>query len=98
MQLLEKDTSNGVVSQRLTFQSTAGIRVTARLYSQIGPAGGRGPGLIQVHGGSRRGKDGPETRYMGDFFARAGFRVLTIDLLYYGERNTGLLTTFADEP
>ncbi len=95
VKVLDTDSSTGIVNQHLTFQSTAGVRVTARMYSQVGSAG-VGPGLILVHGGSLPGKDGAEPRFLGDFFARAGFRVLAIDLLYYGERNTGLLTTFAD--
>jgi dienelactone hydrolase len=85
----------GVRVELLSFQSSAGVRVTARLNHTPGETTG-GPGVVLVHGGSGAGKDTPGYRALAEFFARAGFTTLAIDLQYFGARKTDLLTTFTE--
>jgi dienelactone hydrolase len=80
--------------EHVTFTSTPGERVTARLYHPVGaPFGLRS--AIYLHGGGPLGKDGSRANLR--LLARAGWTVFAIDMQHYGERNTGLLTTFASE-
>src|SRR5688572_30199182 len=84
------DEQDGVKREHLSFQSTPGIRVFAHLYQPT--AAPLGAALIVLHGRAPAGKNtmaGPARE-----FAQSGWTVLTIDLLHFGERNTGLLTTF----
>lgn len=87
----------GLRSERLSFQSTPGVRVPAVYWQAAGPATAKRPTVILVHGGNPAGKDGPGVINGAKMFARAGFSVLTIDLPHYGERSTELLTTFAEQ-
>jgi dienelactone hydrolase len=48
-----------------------------------------------LHGGVPRGKEA--TLPVAGVFARAGWSVLSIDMPYYGERQTDLLTTFTEQ-
>jgi uncharacterized protein len=85
---LEQDTLDGIAREHLTFQSTPGQRVNARIYRASGSAGGTRGWIVMLHGGSAPGKDMPGFRYAGPLFARDGWNVLAFDMLYYGERKT----------
>ena len=84
---IERD---GVVVEKLHFQSSPGLYVTANLYR---PAGNkeRLPAVLYVCGHGRVKKDGisygNKTNYQhhGAWFARHGFVCLTIDTLQLGE-------------
>lgn len=84
----------GIKVERLSFQSTPGERVTALLYQPPAPSG---RAVVMLHGGTATGKDAASARLWGRLIARAGFTVLAIDLQYFGERNTGLLTTYTEQ-
>lgn len=86
----------GVRKEHLVFDSTPGVQVYARLYR---PQEGRPnqPSAILLHGGTPGGKDSPNVGLNALFLARAGWTVLTIDMLYFGERRTDLLTTFTEQ-
>jgi dienelactone hydrolase len=90
------ENSDGIRVEVLSYESTPGVRVTARLYHAPGAAAG-GPGLVVLHGGTGDGKDSPGQRQLCDHFARAGFTVLAIDLQYFGERATELLRQFTED-
>jgi len=86
----------GVRRERLVFDSTAGVQVYARLYRpQDAPAST--PTAIVLHGGVPRGKDNPNVELNAQFLARAGWNVLAIDMMYFGERRTDLLTVFTEQ-
>ena len=86
----------GVRRERLVFDSTAGVQVYARLYRpQDAPA--NTPTAIVLHGGVPRGKDNPNVELNAQFLARAGWNVLAIDMMYFGERRTDLLTVFTEQ-
>jgi pimeloyl-ACP methyl ester carboxylesterase len=87
----------GLRRERLSFQSTPGVRVTAVLWQPGGPATGKRPAVIVLHGGSAAGKDSPNAVATATLLARAGFAALAIDLPHFGERATELLTTFAEQ-
>jgi acetyl esterase/lipase len=87
---------DGVVRERLTFQSTPGVRVPAVLYRSTAAGTGKRPAVILLHGGGPRGKDNPSAASTAALLARAGFLVVAIDLPYFGERATDLLTTFSE--
>ena len=89
--------SAGLRREHVSFQSTPGMRVTALLIQQVPLATTRRPAIVLFHGGSRPGKDGRNYVAFAEYLARAGFRVLSIDLPFFGERATGLLTTFTEE-
>ncbi len=93
VETLERHDEDGVVREHLSFQGTPGERVFA-YYFEATPASSAPPGLILLHGGGAEGKNG-QTR-MATRFARDGIAVLAIDMKHYGERKTGLLTTFTE--
>ncbi len=83
---------DGLLEERLTFQSTPGMTVAARTFqSNVGESRG---GIVLIHGGTPNGKDSGGMVNRGRLLARAGWTVLSIDMLYFGERNTGLFPTF----
>jgi poly(3-hydroxybutyrate) depolymerase len=88
------ENTEGITIQRLSFQSTPGETVTALLYQPPAPSG---RAVVMLHGGTATGKDGASYRLWGRLVARAGFVVLALDMKYFGERNTGLLTTFTEQ-
>jgi dienelactone hydrolase len=92
VRITSSEVLDGLLEERLSFTSNPGMRVTARTYRTS--AGTTRGGLVLVHGGVPNGKD--EQRFVGmnRVLARAGWTVLAIDLLYFGERNTGLFQTF----
>ena len=86
----------GVSVERLVFDSTPGVQVYARLYRPQESRPNQ-PSAILLHGGAPRGKDGPNVTLNAQFLARGGWNVLAIDLMYFGERRTELLTTFTEQ-
>ena len=95
MKVLDVKEQEGVKKEHLSFQSTLGVRVFAYLYSPVGPASRKAPALILLHGGTPQGKDGPTV--IAESLARGGFVVFAIDMLYFGERKAGLMTTFTEQ-
>jgi len=92
-----RDTSSGLLVETFSYQSTPGIRVTARSYSAASGSSQRRPALIILHGGGAPGKDAAGIKFWGDYLARAGFLVLTIDMQFFGERaNPEVLTSFTE--
>jgi acetyl esterase/lipase len=87
----------GIRREHLSFQSTLGVRVFASFYEPVGAAMPKYPAIILLHGGSPLGKDEQYVKVMAELLTRAGWDVLAIDMPYFGERATGLLTTFGDE-
>jgi dienelactone hydrolase len=97
LRVLDTDGSvPGIRNERLIFDSTPGVQVYARLYR---PQDARAstPSAILLHGGVARGKDSPNVQLNAQFLARAGWNVLAIDMLYFGERRTDLLTTYTEQ-
>jgi len=90
------DESEGLRTERITFQSTAGTEVTAILARPMALEEQGYPAVIYLHGGGPAGKDGPYNLRFSRLAAKAGFAVLSIDMLHFGERNTGLLETFSE--
>ena len=89
------DEQDGIRREHLSYQSTPGVRVFAHLYQPLGAATETSPALVVLHGGLAAGKEtvAPRARNL----ARAGFTVLALDLQYFGERSTDLLTTFTEQ-
>lgn len=94
--ITRRDTTGGLLVEDLSYQSTPGVRVTARKYSMTSSTAQRRPAVIMLHGGGAPGKDAAGMRFMGDYFARAGFVVLVIDMQFFGERASDVLTTFTE--
>ncbi len=88
--------AEGLFEERINFQSTPGIIVTARFYRPLRESTARRGGVIFLHGGGPRAKDAPTSIQLSRLMARAGWTVLSIDYLHFGERNTGLLETFSE--
>ena len=86
----------GIRREHLIFESTPGVQVYARLHRPQ-DAAANAPSAILLHGGAVRGKDGPNVELNAQFLARAGWNVLAIDMMYFGERRTDLLTTFTEQ-
>lgn len=95
--VLDTEEKEGVKREHLSFQSTRGVRVYAHLYRASGPASRQGPSVILLHGGGPEGKDNPGVRLMAPLIARAGSSVLAIDMQYFGERASDVLTTFTEQ-
>lgn len=76
----------GVVIEKLHYQSRPGLYVTANLYRPKQPAG-RLPGILYVCGHSGRGRDGNKTAFQdhGLWFAKHGYVCLVVDTLQLGE-------------
>ena len=86
----------GLRQEHVVFESTPGVQVYARLYRPEDPAS-NAPTAILLHGGAVRGKDAPNVTLNAQFLARAGWNVFAIDMMYFGERRTDLLTTFTEQ-
>ncbi len=89
--------SDDVRTERLSFQSTPGVRVTAVLKQPLGHTPATRPAVLVLHGGTSPGKDGPGPTRLMDLLARAGWTVLAIDMPHFGERTTDLLVTFSEQ-
>ena len=96
VQTLDEKKQEGVKREHLSFLSTPDERVFAHLYSVIGTSTKKEPALIFLHGGTAVGKDSPNYEVYSELLARGGWRVLSIDLKYFGERSATLLTTFTE--
>ncbi len=97
MRMLDSEGSvPGVRREHLVFDSTPGVQVYARLYRPPDERANR-PSAVLLHGGVPRGKDNPNVELNAQFLARAGWNVLAIDMMYFGERRTDLLTTFTEQ-
>lgn len=88
--------TEGLFEERINFQSTSGIIVTARFYRPLRESTAPRGGVIFLHGGGPQAKDAPISIQLSRLMARAGWTVLSIDYLHWGERNTGLLETFSE--
>ena len=86
---------DGVRIERLSYQSTRGIRVAAALYQPQASAGGGA--VILLPGGVALGKDAPGPVAVASLLARAGWTVLTMDFLHFGERATDLFVSFSEQ-
>jgi cephalosporin-C deacetylase-like acetyl esterase len=77
---------NGVVVERLHFQSRPGLYVTGNLYRPK-VVEGKLPTILYVCGHSGRGRDGNKTAFQGHgmWFAANGYVCLIIDTLMLGE-------------
>ena len=97
LQIIDVTEKEGIRKEHISFQSTRGERIFANFYSTIGPSLEKGPAVILLHGGGFLGKDLPSALFFTERTVRAGWRVLAIDMKYYGERKTDLLTTFGSK-
>lgn len=95
-QVLDTERRDGIERQHLRFTSTPGERVSAYFYRRQG-GGGNLPDVLFLHGGTGDGKDASHYVQLATALVRAGFDVLAIDLQHFGERRSGLLTTFTEE-
>ncbi|MFP4081954.1 MAG: hypothetical protein ACLFVG_04255 [Candidatus Aminicenantes bacterium] len=96
-QILDVKEQEGVRKENLSFLSTPNERVFANLYSIIETSSKKEPALIFLHGGTAVGKDHPRYEVYAELLTRAGMKTLAIDLKYFGERSTDLLTTFTEK-
>lgn len=92
MEVRSTTRQEGVQVQQLSFQSTAGIRVTATLFRPQADPAAKLPAVIALHGGVPEGKR--MVSHFGPIVARAGWMYMAIDLLHFGDRDTGLFETF----
>lgn len=93
-QTLDTTTVDGVFIEHLSFESTPGSRVFADLYEPASQRGQTLRSIVMLHGGVARGK--ANVRVLADFLAKSGWRVLAIDMPFFGERKTDLLVAFTE--
>jgi dipeptidyl aminopeptidase/acylaminoacyl peptidase len=96
LRVIDTEEKDGVKREHLSFQSTRGVRVFANFYRPVGTASRQWPAVILLHGGGPGGKDNPGIKQLAPLLTRGGWHVLAIDMQYFGERSTDLLTTFTD--
>lgn len=94
--IIEVGELEGVRKEHLSFQSTAGVRVFANFFRVSGADSPR-PAVILLHGGGAEAKDWAGMDRLAALLARAGWNALAIDMQYFGERSTDLLTTFTEQ-
>jgi cephalosporin-C deacetylase-like acetyl esterase len=77
----------GVVIDKLHFQSKPGLYVTASLYRPKNPPTKKLPAILYVCGHANRGRDGNKSAYQdhGMWFASNGYLCLMLDSLQLGE-------------
>lgn len=97
LDVIDSEEREGILTEHLSFQSTPGLRVFANFYRPATTAWRDRPTVIFLHGGTGDGKDAPHYGVLALFLVRGGLNVLAIDMLHFGERRTGLLTTFTEE-
>ncbi len=97
MQIINVEDADGIKKQHLSFQSTPGVQVFANYYSASVASGQDVPSVILLHGGVPNGKDSRSIKSLATLLVRDGWSVLAIDMQYFGERSTDLLTTFTEE-
>jgi len=91
---IDTSSADGVFVEHMSFESTPGQRVYANLFEPAAQRGAKMPAIVLLHGGVARGKD--NVRVLADFLAKAGWRVIAIDMPYFGERKTDLLVSFTE--
>ena len=96
VRVVDSRQEEGVTKEHLSFQSTPGVRVTANLY-RAAATSGKTPSVVLLHGGGPAGKDSPEIGQTATVLTRAGFQVYAMDLQYFGERGTDMLTTYTEQ-
>jgi dienelactone hydrolase len=89
------DESHGLRIESVTFQSTPGVQVYAKVF-RMAKSTDRGA-LVLLHGGGPAGKDGATVVQLATLLARAGWIVLSMDMQYFGERSTDLLTSYTEK-
>lgn len=95
LKVLERSEQDGVMSERILYTSTPGVRVTARFDRAAASGWQSRPAVVVLHGGSGAGKEGMKP--FTDLMVRQGFNVLSMDMQYFGERRTSLMTTFTEQ-
>jgi dienelactone hydrolase len=77
----------GVIIDKLHFQSKPGLYVTANLYRPKDPPAKKLPAIVYVCGHSNRGRDGNKSAYQdqGMWFATSGYVCIVLDTLQLGE-------------
>ncbi|MEJ2483304.1 MAG: dienelactone hydrolase family protein [Gemmatimonadota bacterium] len=93
IQVLSTADEEGMRREALTFASTPGVTVHADYFTASTASRNR-PHVLLVHGGIRAGK--ASMRPIAEFLVRRGFTVLSIDMPYFGERDTGFLGSFSE--
>lgn len=96
LRVIDVEEQEGVRKEHLSFQSNRGVRVFANFYRPVASASRQSPAVILLHGGGPAGKGVPGIKLLASLLTRAGWNVLAIDMQYFGERSTDLLTTFTD--
>jgi len=91
----DTEISEGIKREQLTYQSSRGEQVPAYFFSAASDDGERRPAVIYLHGGGRRGK--LSARRVAPMLVRSGWNVLAPDMKHFGERDTGLMTTFTEQ-
>lgn len=97
LELIDVEESDGIRKEHLSFQSTPGVRVYATFHRPVAVGSDPRPSVLLVHGGASAGKDAAMMKALASELVRGGLNVLAFDLLHFGERKTGLLTTFTEE-
>jgi dienelactone hydrolase len=92
--VLESSEEDGLIEEKLAFQSTPGQIVTARVFRPRVTGAEEQGGVVYIHSGGPSGKDAGSSLAFCRLMARAGWTVLAFDLLHFGERNAGLLDTY----
>ena len=95
VEVLETESVEGIHVERIRFESTPDVWVFAEYFRAEGPVREGRPHVILLHGGSKEGKR--MMRPVAESLVRRGMNALAIDLLYFGERDTGLLETFSPQ-
>jgi predicted esterase len=96
-QTLGRTEADGIVAEGIRFASPSGVPVIARFARAATADWHRRSAVVFLHGGSAPGKDSPAVLWVEAYMIRQGFNVLSIDMLHFGERRTGLLTTFSEQ-
>jgi dienelactone hydrolase len=77
----------GVIMDKLHFQSKPGLYVTANLYRPKNPPANKLPAIVYVCGHANRGRDGNKSAFQdhGMWFASNGYVCIILDSLQLGE-------------
>jgi dienelactone hydrolase len=97
VKVMDTSDTDGIRKEHLSFQSTRGMRVFANLYRLTSAAEASSPAVVFLHGATIGGKDSRGSQQVCTNLARAGYTVLAIDQLYWGERATDLLRTYTEQ-
>lgn len=97
LQLIDAADEDGLRREHISFESTPGVRVYANYYQPVSMASQSLPAIVLLHGGTPAGKRSAAVRMLAALLARDGWGVLAIDMQYFGERSTDLLTTFTEK-